>query len=63
MTNTRRGSISRARLWTSRTLAATAALFLVCDAAIQLAIVPLVVDAFAKLRLPVAVAYELRTTN
>jgi hypothetical protein len=63
MTIRRHGSISRARLWTSRTLAGAAVLFLLWDAAIQLAVVPLVVDSFAKLRLPAAVAYELRTAN
>ena len=56
MTTTRRGSISRARRWTSRTLAATAVLFLVFDAAIKMAVIPPVVDAFAKLGMPVALA-------
>ena len=56
MTITRHGSTSRARLWTSRTLAGAAVLFLVFDAAIKLAVIPPVVDAFAKLGIPVALA-------
>lgn len=56
MTITRSGSISRSRLWTSRTLAGVAVLFLVFDAAIKLAVIPPVVDAFAKLGVPVALA-------
>jgi len=56
MTITRDNSISTARLWTSRTFAGAAVLFLVFDAAIKLAVIPPVVDAFAKLGMPVALA-------
>jgi hypothetical protein len=56
MTITPHGSISKGRLWTSRTLAGAAVLFLVFDAAIKLAVIPPVVDAFAKLGMPVALA-------
>lgn len=56
MTITRHESISKGRLWTSRALAGTAVLFLVFDAAIKLAVIPPVVDAFAKLGMPVALA-------
>jgi hypothetical protein len=56
MTITRDNSISTARLWTSRTFAGAAVLFLLFDAAIKLAVIPPVVDAFAKLGMPVALA-------
>ena len=56
MTTPRQESISRARLWTSRVLAGAAVSFLVFDAAIKLAVIPPVVDAFAKLGIPVALA-------
>jgi len=56
MTITRDNSISTARLWTSRTFVGAAVLFLVFDAAIKLAVIPPVVDAFAKLGMPVALA-------
>jgi hypothetical protein len=49
-------SISRARLWTSRVVGAAAVAFLVFDAAIKLAVIPPVVDAFAKLGMPVALS-------
>ena len=49
-------SISRTRLWTSRVLGGAAVVFLVFDAAIKLAVIPAVVDAFAQLGLPVALA-------
>ena len=49
-------SISRARLWTSRVVGGAAVAFLVFDAAIKLAVIPPVVDAFAKLGMPVALA-------
>ena len=49
-------SISRRRLWTSRVLGGAAVAFLVFDAAIKLAVIPAVVDAFAQLGLPVALA-------
>jgi hypothetical protein len=48
--------ISRPRLWASRALAGAAVVFLVFDAAIKLAVIPPVVDAFAKLGMPVALA-------
>lgn len=56
MTITRHESISKGRLWTSRVLAAAAVLLLLFDAAIKLAVIPPVVDAFAKLGIPVALA-------
>ena len=49
-------SISRTRLWTSRVLGGAAVAFLVFDAAIKIAVIPVVVDAFAQLGLPVALA-------
>jgi len=48
--------ISRARLWTSRVLGGAAVAFLVFDAAIKLAVIPAVVNSFAQLGLPVALA-------
>ena len=56
MTHTRTESISSTRAWTSRALGGTAVLFLLFDAAMKLAVIPAVVDAFAKLGLPVALA-------
>ena len=56
MTITRHGSISKGRLRTSRVLGGLAVLFLVFDASIKLAVIPPVVDAFARLGLPVALA-------
>jgi hypothetical protein len=49
-------SISRPRLWTSRVLGGAAVAFLVFDAAIKLAVIPPVVNAFAGLGIPVVLA-------
>ena len=56
MTRTGTESITRTRVWTSRALGGTAVLFLLFDAAIKLAVIPAVLDAFAQLGLPVALA-------
>jgi hypothetical protein len=56
-------SISRSRLWRNRVLAGAVFLLLVFDAAVQLAVIPVVVDALSQMRMPVALSYELRTTD